>query len=217
MESCLSFGTIADYLVRHQLARRIDKKGALTMIRESHQQGMVHLCDNVQNEPNFLCNCCSCCCEVLNCYKNFDFLGNAFCSNFEASVTEASCLACERCVAACPVDAIKLSDGGSGTAQVDRDVCLGCGLCVSACQDDAMTMVPRATKRLVPENTIKRTLMMAIENGTLQNLLADPHANRSSAAMNRLLAAILRLSPAKRLLAKAAFKSRFVDFLASKA
>ena len=80
-----------------------------------------------------------------------------------------------------------------------------------------MSMVPRAQKRLVPENTIKRTLSMAIENGTLQNLLADPHANRSSAAINRLLGAILRLSPAKRLLAKAAFKSRFVDFLASKA
>ena len=216
MESCLSFGAIADYLVRHQLACRINKKRALTMIRESHQQGMVHLCDNVQNEPNFLCNCCSCCCEVLASYKNFDFLGNALSSNFEASVTESRCVRCERCVAACPVDAIKLSEADSNKVQVDRTTCLGCGLCVSACQDDAMTMVPRAQKRLVPENTIKRTLMMAIENGTLQNLLADPHSNRSSAAINRLLGAILRLSPAKRLLAREAFKSRFVDFLASK-
>jgi len=217
MESCLSFGAIAEYLVRHRLARSIDKKGALTMIRESHQQGMVHLCDNVQNEPNFLCNCCSCCCEVLSCYKNFDFLGNTFSSNFEASVTESRCLRCQLCVAACPVDAIKLPEANSSAVQVDKSICLGCGLCVSACKDDALAMVPRAQKRLVPENTIKRTLTMAIENGTLQNLLADPHANRSSAAINRLLGAILRLSPAKRLLAKAAFKSRFVDFLASKA
>jgi len=214
MESCLSFGSIADYLVRHQMARRIDTKHALTVIQDSHKQGMVHLCDNVQNEPNFLCNCCSCCCEVLACYRNFDFLGNALSSNFEASVTER-CTQCELCVTACPVNAIELSQATSSKIQVDESACLGCGLCVSACQNDAMAMVPRMNKHLVPENTIKRTLMMAIENGTLHNLIADPHASLSSAAINRLLGAILSLSPAKRLLAQTAIKSRFVEFLAS--
>jgi Pyruvate/2-oxoacid:ferredoxin oxidoreductase delta subunit len=215
MDSCLSFGGIADYLVRHDLARRIDKKHALTVIRDSHKQGMVHLCDNVQNEPNFLCNCCSCCCEVLACYRNFDFLGNALSSNFEASVTER-CTQCELCVSACPVNAIEVSPASSEVS-VDNSVCLGCGLCASACPSGAMVMAPRANKHIVPENTIKRTLMMAIENGTLQNLIADPHASLSSAAINRLLGAILQLSPAKRLLAQQAIKSRFVDFLASKA
>jgi Fe-S-cluster-containing hydrogenase component 2 len=100
---------------------------------------------------------------------------------------------------------------------VDQAVCLGCGVCASVCQDDAMAMVPRAQKRLIPENTINRTVMMAVENGTLQNLLCDPYGGVASSVVHRLLSAILRLPPTKRLLAQRAVKSRFVDFLASKA
>jgi Pyruvate/2-oxoacid:ferredoxin oxidoreductase delta subunit len=217
LESCLSFGASADYLVRHRLARTIDTKTALKLVRESHEQGMVHLCDNVRSQPSFLCNCCSCCCEVLAGYRNMDFIGNVFCSNFEASVKEPLCLGCQDCVAACPVGAIKATGANSSGVEVDRSICLGCGVCVSACGADAMVMVPRAQKRLVPENSIKRTLMMALENGTLQNLLSDPHANLPSLALNRLLGAILRLPPARRLLAREAIGSRFVDFLAARA
>jgi ferredoxin len=225
LDSCLSFGSIADYLIRHRLARRIDSRQTLTLLGESRRQGMVHIGDNVQNQPNFLCNCCPCCCQVLNSFKHFDFLGNVFSSNFEATIVASRCAGCDRCRSACPVDAIRVREvtgesggaRGKALAEVDESVCLGCGVCVAACKVDAVRMKPRAQKRIVPENTIARTLMMAIENGTLQNLLTDRHASLPSAAINTLIATITRLPPVKQLLAREALKSRFVDFLVSRA
>jgi Na+-translocating ferredoxin:NAD+ oxidoreductase RNF subunit RnfB len=225
LESCLSFGMIADYLVRRRLARRIECRQALALLDESRRQGMVHIADNVQNEPNFLCNCCACCCEVLNSFKRFEFLSNVFSSNFQATVLASRCAGCNCCQAACPVDAIQVRpvagglEGGraKALAEVDTSVCLGCGVCVATCKVEALHMIPRAQKRLVPENTIARTLMMAIENGTLQNLLSDRHAGLSGAALNALIATITRLAPAERLLARDAIKSRFVDFLVARA
>jgi hypothetical protein len=70
---------------------------------------------------------------------------------------------------------------------------------------------------IVPENTIARTLMMSVENSTLQHLLIDRHASMGSAAIAAFIGAILNLPPAKQLPAPKSIKSRFVQFLASKA
>ncbi len=59
--------------------------------------------------------------------------------------------------------------------------------------------------------------MMSVENGTLQNLLIDKHASMGSAAIAAFIGAILKLPPAKQLLAQRSIKSKFVQFLASKA
>lgn len=58
------------------------------------------------------------------------------------------CLGYGDCVAACPFDAIRLSDG---VAVVDRERCVGCGLCVGTC--------PNAVISLVPENKRKPVVL----------------------------------------------------------
>jgi NAD-dependent dihydropyrimidine dehydrogenase PreA subunit len=224
MEACLSFGSIADYLIRRKFASEIEQSQALDIIAEAKSKGMVNIGDNVQNEPNFMCNCCRCCCEVLNSFKNFDFFTNTFSSNFEAMVSSSDCEGCKKCFKACPVEAIdmvestKASNGNknSKTALVNKDTCIGCGVCIPSCKQGALEMKPRPKRQLVPENTIARTLMMAIEKGTLKKLLVDKHSSMSTAAIGAFVAAIPKLPPGKQLLAKEAIKSRFVDFLMSK-
>ncbi|MBN2715489.1 MAG: 4Fe-4S binding protein [Deltaproteobacteria bacterium] len=225
LESCLSFGEVGRYLVRHRFARLINHTEALDIITRAKQAGMVHIGDNVQREPNYMCNCCSCCCEVIGAFKNLDFFTNTFSSNFEAVVNTQTCNGCKACAIACPVDAIEMRDAGktkpSGKpmplAVVDKDTCIGCGVCVPKCHSGAITMLPRPQKHIVPENTIARTLMMAVENGTLQNLLLDKHASMGSAAIAAFIGALLKLPPTKQLLAQRTIKSKFVHFLASKA
>lgn len=57
-----------------------------------------------------------------------------------ASVVEADCIGCTKCIQACPVDAI------IGAAKfmhvVIEPLCTGCGLCLPPCPVDCIVMLP---------------------------------------------------------------------------
>jgi ferredoxin len=67
-------------------------------------------------------------------------------------------------------------------AIIDPQRCLGCGVCDEVCRYDAHSMVPREHRVFTPENTFDRMVTMAVERGTLGDLLVDtldgagPHA-----------------------------------------
>lgn len=63
-----------------------------------------------------------------------------------ATIDEAQCIGCARCLPACPVDAIVGAHPFSHT--VVSDLCTGCELCIEPCPVDCITMVP--TPRLAP-------------------------------------------------------------------
>jgi len=72
-------------------------------------------------------------------------------------------------------------------------------------------MKMRERRRITPETTMKRMLMFAIDQGKLQNILMDDVDSIGMKAANQLLGAILKLPPAKQILANKQIKSRFVD------
>ncbi len=222
-ESCLSLGMGVDYLVRHGMARRIDRAEARDLLAQTRDAGMVHLCDNVQRRPTFICNCCGCCCEVLGAFKRWDFFSNVFASNFLAQPSADKCRGCKKCQKACPVNAIDMQAGERQVdgrtikrmAVVDPHVCIGCGVCELACRFDSMQMVPRAERRIAPENTVARVLTMALEQGKLHEMLVEPDEGTAHRAAHALIGAVLSLDPARRLLTQRALKSRFIDALLS--
>ncbi|MDY0003798.1 MAG: 4Fe-4S binding protein [Polyangia bacterium] len=220
-DSCLSMGLGVDYLVRHGMARRVEREEARDLLARSREAGMVHLGDNVQRRPTFICNCCGCCCEVLGGFKRWDFFSNVFASNFLAEPTPSKCRGCKKCAQACPVNAIDMVesvrqvDGRTikRLAVVDPKACIGCGVCQMACRFDSLKMVGRQERRIAPENTVARVLTMALEQGKLHEILVEPDDSVGHRAAHALLGAVLNLDPTRRLLAQRALKSRFIDAL----
>ncbi len=216
MDNCLSLNEGAKYVARRKFGRAIERAEALDLLARSRESGLVQIADNVQRRPTFLCNCCGCCCGQLDSINRLDLRGvNP--SGFYAQVQMEPCVGCSRCARACPIAAIEMKPARQEARrrnaikpEVDLDRCIGCGVCADACGKDAMHMARREKVPYVPQNSIERTLRMAIERGHLAEILFDGGAGRGSRFFGAVLKTLLALPLAQRLLASEQVKSRFV-------
>lgn len=166
METCTTLGNIARMSVAKGWAREATVDELLEVLDRTHKLGLVHICDNVLNEPGFLCHCCGCCCEVLGTIKKFG-ISAAHPSNFIPVLDLDTCVECGTCAEKCQIDAIKMTDAGNGSnvQEVNRQICIGCGVCVSACPTGALTMAQRTDLYVPPENKLEQRKRIARENG----------------------------------------------------
>jgi len=225
LETCMSLGTAAAYLLRHDLARPISREEGLELLTASREHGLVHIADNVQHEISYICNCCACCCHELHSAQ----VGLPIVqpSGFQPAREQEQCTGCGRCVRACPVQAISLvpreprrNDGREPSkrllSRIDLERCLGCGVCVAVCRETALRMERRPRPPHVPLNSVEAVTRRMLERGRLAELLVDGTAGRGPAFANAVLTAVLSLPPAERLLASEHLQSRFVRFVLSR-
>jgi len=212
MEMCLSLNRGAEYLARRHMAKAISRDEALSILAEARRLGLVQLGDNVQRGITFICNCCSCCCGLLEGYRRLKDTGKLHTSNYLARVKPEQCNGCRACVKACAVQAIATveEEGKATGVKVDEGVCIGCGVCATRCKHHAMSMVSRPFRVHTPETTVERVVTMALERGKLQNLLFDDPTSITHSALRLFLKAILTMPPTRRLMAAGQLKSRFV-------
>jgi ferredoxin len=95
-------------------------------------------------------------------------------------------------------------------AKLDDDQCLGCGVCLKGCNVDALKLESRGERVITPVNSTHRVVLMAIERGKFQNLLFDNQVLFSHRALAAVLGVILKLPPAKQILASNQFRSRYL-------
>jgi ferredoxin len=98
-------------------------------------------------------------------------------------------------------------------ARLNEAICLGCGVCVRACSRQALRLQPRPRRVITPLNTAHRVVLMALERGTLQNLIFDNQAHLHHKAMAAVLGVILKLPPLKQAMASRQMKSRYLERL----
>ena len=172
--------------------------------------------ENVQKRVSFICNCCGCCCEALVAARKFGFLNPVHTTNFIPRVDEDTCTGCGKCVSLCPVEAMTLVSAvdprkpGKKKARPDVSRCLGCGVCLRACAAGALSLRERENRVITPVDSTHRVVLMAIERGKLQNLIFDNSLLESHRALAAVLGVILKLPPAKQILASSQFRSRYL-------
>lgn len=211
--TCLTLNGGAELLIKRGMAEAVSRQEALAILAECKQAGLAQIADNVQKNVGFICNCCGCCCGMIQAIKSFDIRNAVVTSNWLVEVDPAVCTGCGACVRACPVEAF--SSGRPVTCE--QDICLGCGICCSACKFGAIKMIKRQQRVLVPETTFDKFVMMAMERGKLSHFLFDDPSRFSHRTLGRIASVIENSSPVQAMLAVKPLRSAFLAAIAKKA
>jgi ferredoxin len=172
------------------------------------ERGLVQVGDNKRSCLAVICNCCGCCCDILRTYRRFGDTGLVSPSAFAAAVEAELCSGCGACAARCPVGAATAAAGGP--AKVDGGVCLGCGVCARFCPTGACRMALRPVRPFVPEDTVEKTVMAAVDAGKLGNFVFDDQRSLSHALLRRAVNGALGIPGVKRLLQQPQVLGRIV-------
>lgn len=161
-EICISLGTAAKFMVRRGFAEKRSKEELLAILKKARDLNLTHITDNIRYKPSFICNCCSCCCELLGGVIQGFPMGVAK-TNFTLQISHDSCIGCGLCKKSCNVVALELIDASNGKKKkqmaVNSEHCLGCGACISSCPTQSLSLVPMQRSE-PPEK--KRTLLKQI-------------------------------------------------------
>lgn len=106
---CIQLGDMADYTVETGRAHYITKERALEILELAEKNGFVHQITNIDGENKIfdICNCDVKICNALRTSLLFN-TPNLSRSAFTAKVEKENCVACGKCVEACPAGAVKL-------------------------------------------------------------------------------------------------------------
>lgn len=213
LDICMTFNSTADSLIRHGHARSVESAECIELLHKAYENGLVQCGENVRQNPTFICNCCGCCCEALVAAKKFGNLHPVQTTHYLPQINYEECTNCQKCIEACPINAISKEDN---KIVIDKEVCLGCGVCVRSCPNGSLYLQRRKEEIITPANSVHRFVLMAIERGKLANLIFENQAFASHRAMAAVLSTILKLPPLKQIMASKQMKSRYLDKIISK-
>ena len=184
LETCLVFGGAADFYLHNGLARAIDQKEALDILKLADESGLVLQPGNSKAASN-ICTCCGCCCGVLRTLKRHPAPATLVSSPFVAAADPATCLGCGTCLDRCQMEALRLEED---KVILDAARCIGCGLCVSTCPSGTLrlTRKPETAQPYVPKGGVESAIRLGRSRGKMT--VADMVGMMVRSGVDRLLA-----------------------------
>lgn len=150
-ENCFTFGKSAKYVVEQGFGRMITKDEALSILKKSQDDGLVHKAwhphSDFSKAETSICNCCKCCCGIFDWWRNgTTSMINS--TNFLAKIDKNKCVGCGTCLEKCPVEAIHGDDNNK--AECESELCIGCGVCAHFCPENAINLLEGLRTVFVP-------------------------------------------------------------------
>ncbi len=166
LEVCTTLGTAAEWIIRRGLGQAATVNDLLRVLDETEALGLVHNCDNVMNQPTYICHCCRCCCVVMQGINRHGHYATHP-SNFRPTLDVAVCIGCGICADKCPIAIITMQEDQDGNQIpfMDEKACLGCGVCVNFCPNGSITMSRRSEVHIPPRTSLAKFQRIAKEKG----------------------------------------------------
>ena len=219
LDTCSSFGSNADVVIRHGMAQEVSKSEMLENLARAKEFKLVLTADNVQKKVGFMCQCCGCCCNLMLGITRHGYPNTIVTSTFLAQIDEQQCTGCEKCAKACPIHAIEMVSivnpptKKPKNPKVNEAICLGCGVCALTCHKHAIQLAKRKQRVIHPETTFERIILTSLEHGTLQDQLFDNPQSLTDEFLRGVIGGFLRLPPVKQALMSDQLRSRFLNTL----
>jgi electron transport complex protein RnfB len=181
--NCLHFGRLGRYIVNNDMGKEITREETLEILAAAADAGLVHGISNTQTGMDTICNCCSCCCLLLEAAVKLppgERMGHQR-SNYMLEINHDTCKACGLCAERCPVNALELRDKehvpepeeGKKLKPKDlkeilynSDLCIGCGVCAHKCPTQSLSLKRRGDAvEDIPKNMSDSAVRMLEERG----------------------------------------------------